>query len=519
MRLCTLLFILIQWCVSPFAGAQTTLQIRYSEGNRVEGVALAEAGDGGLLLLGNYYDENLSSDLLLYKVDALGSIVWQRRLDRAGGNDYARDILRLANGHYLIGGETYGPGSSTGDILVVEVDADGFPQWAKTYGGPGSDVLSQLIPGKQGRFLLAGATNSFGAGQYDAYAIEIAADGNVVWNKTFGGAQEERCFAADTTDQGYILAGINNSHSDIQVAHALHLDANGNLLWEHVYGSTTNDWLFGVDYRNDDEITFLGYSSSFGIGALDNYVFSTDLSGNVLWQKAYGTIHIDFILTAANTADGGYVTSGGEDFFSTKIDGEGNLVWHDQYRISPQNSPFRDLPADIKELSDGMIAIFGKTRILENNSTQAYLVKVPADGVLNCQGGHGHTGVYVAPANANIDDFQSQISSGMITAPAIINFSNMSLTPFVICSITDAHNPALPLEATLLPRLSGFDLEIDQQDLPVQLNLFDASGRLVWQGKQADTHYSYDFSILPKGWYALRLASSNGRTGALIWLR
>ncbi len=519
MRLCALLFVLILWRVSPFAYAQTTLQIRYFEGNRVEGVALAETGDGGLLLLGNYYDENLSSDLLLFKVDVMGSIVWQRRLDLAGGNQYARDIQRLSNGHYLIGGETYSPGSPTGDILVMEVDADGFPQWANTYGGPGSDVLSQLIPGKQGRFLLAGATNSFGAGHYDAYAIELDADGDVVWSKTFGGAEEERCFAADTTDQGYILAGINNSHSDTQFAHALHLDANGNLLWERVYGSATNDWLFGVDYRDDEQITFLGYSSSFGIGALDNYVFTTDLSGNVLWQKAYGTIHIDFILTAANTADGGYVTSGGEDYFSTKIDSEGNLVWHDQYRISPQNSPFRDLPADIKELSDGMVAIFGKTRILENNSTQAYLVKVPANGVLNCQGGHGHTGTYEAPANAISGDFQSEIGAGAIAVPATMSYADGFLSPFIICSITDTQTPYSSLEAKLYPHASGFELEIDQQNLPVQLALYDASGRLVWQGKQTDALYSYDFSILPKGWYALRLASSDGRTGALIWAK
>lgn len=517
MRPLVIFFLLLFIAVAT--SAQTTLQVRYHQGNRVEGVAMADAGNGDIVLVGNIYDENLSSDLLVYKVNAIGAIVWQHRLDRADGNEYARDILRLPNGHFLIGGEAYNPGASTGDILLLEVDANGFPQWAKTYGGPGSDLLSQLIPGKQGRFLLAGATNSYGAGHYDAYAIEINPGGTISWSRTFGGADEERCFAADTTQQGYILAGINNSHGNTQFAHAIHIDADGNLLWERVYGSPTNDWLFGVDYRDDQQITFLGYSSSFGIGALDNYVFTTDLSGNVLWQKAYGTIHIDFILTAASTSDGGYVTSGGEDFFSTKIDSEGNLVWHDQYRISPQNSPFRDLPADIKELSNGMIAIYGKTRILEDNSTQAYLVKVPADGFLACAGGHGHTGVYEAPANAIVGDFQSNTSSGVNVETATMSYSDAFLSPFFVCSITNTQSPPSALEAQLYPHSSGFYLEIDQQDLPLHLALYDASGRLVWQGKQTDVRFLYDFAILPGGWYALRLASSDGRTGALTWLK
>ncbi|MGC8814396.1 MAG: hypothetical protein ACP5QL_08340, partial [Dictyoglomus sp.] len=59
---------------------------------------------------------------------------------------------------------------------------------------------------------VAGYTNSFGAGYYDFYIIKLDSNGDKVWEKTYGGSKNDGAYSIQqTTDGGYIVAGYTNS--------------------------------------------------------------------------------------------------------------------------------------------------------------------------------------------------------------------------------------------------------------------------------------------------------------------
>jgi len=70
---------------------------------------------------------------------------------------------------------------------VVCPSAYATSMWSQTYGGTGSDSVEVFIQTSDGGYALAGYTNSFGAGSYDYWLVKTDADGNMQWNRTYGG--------------------------------------------------------------------------------------------------------------------------------------------------------------------------------------------------------------------------------------------------------------------------------------------------------------------------------------------
>ncbi|MBA7535894.1 hypothetical protein ES705_28153 [subsurface metagenome] len=103
--------------------------------------------------------------------------------------------------------------------------------WDKTFGGIEVDMANSIIQTEDGGYAVAGYTWSKGAGREDAWLIKLDENGDVVWDKTFGGSNEDvaRCII-QAEDGGYVLAGYTESKGagryDVWV---IKLDEEGNL--------------------------------------------------------------------------------------------------------------------------------------------------------------------------------------------------------------------------------------------------------------------------------------------------
>ena len=63
-----------------------------------------------------------------------------------------------------------------------------------------------------GGYIIAASTNSFGAGNYDAWLIRTNADGDTIWTRTYGGADTDHASdVKQTDDNGFIIAGSTRS--------------------------------------------------------------------------------------------------------------------------------------------------------------------------------------------------------------------------------------------------------------------------------------------------------------------
>jgi hypothetical protein len=122
-------------------------------------------------------------------------------------------------------------GAAQVDAWVVKLNNDGTVAWEKRYGGNSDEYAFSIreadSPGSG--FIVAGRTNSFGQGSYDAWLLKLATDGTIEWQKTYGsGASEEAESVGHTSGNGYIVAGRTNSFGAGKGdAWILKLDANG----------------------------------------------------------------------------------------------------------------------------------------------------------------------------------------------------------------------------------------------------------------------------------------------------
>jgi hypothetical protein len=181
--------------------------------------SVQQTSDGSYILAGRTETNNqpectgFVDNAWLMKTDANGNEQWNKPLD---GPIMASSVQQTLDGGYVL--VSYSPDknepsgvASRSDAWLIKTGANGNVQWKKTFGGTKSDVAYSVMQTKDTGYILAGYTESYGAGN-DAWLIKTDSNGNEQWNKTFGGAKQERAFTVEqTSDAGYILAGYNVS--------------------------------------------------------------------------------------------------------------------------------------------------------------------------------------------------------------------------------------------------------------------------------------------------------------------
>lgn len=184
--------------------------------------------------------------------------------------------------------------------------------WTRTYGGGSSDLGYFVQQTFDGGYIIAGCTESFGAGSSDAYLVKTDRNGNEVLSKTYGGANHDECHSArETSDGGYIIVGYTESFgaggSDVYL---IKTDMNGDTLWTKTYGGTRSEAGYSVQQTSDGGYIITGYTGSFALGNSDVYVIKTDAHGDTMWTKTYGGSGDDCGYSIQQTSDGGYVIGG-----------------------------------------------------------------------------------------------------------------------------------------------------------------------------------------------------------------
>ncbi|MCC6012538.1 hypothetical protein LM594_06185, partial [Candidatus Caldipriscus sp.] len=246
--------------------------------------SVQQTSDGGYIVAG--WTSSFSagiSDAFLIKTDADGNIIWAKTY---GGTDwdYAYSVQQTSDGGYILAGVTWSFGAGLDDIFLIKTDADGNIIWAKTYGGTDWDYAYSVQQTSDGGYIVAGWTSSFSAGISDAFLIKTDANGNVSWAKTYGGISDDYVYSVQqTSDGGYIVAGRTNSFGAGGDIFLFKTDANGNVQWAKIYGGTFWDIDYiasSVQQTSDGGYIVAGGILFFGEG-IDILLIKTDANGDI----------------------------------------------------------------------------------------------------------------------------------------------------------------------------------------------------------------------------------------------
>lgn len=260
-------------------------------------------------------------------------IAWEKEL---GGtfDESGRKVLSTSDGGYIAIATTSSVDSDVTenagltDFWVIKTDASGDIIWQETYGGSNQESVADITPAYGGGYIVVGSSNSTDGditenkGLYDVWAIRIDDYRNLIWQKTYGGSLDDRCYSVLPTSNGYILAGHSNSSNGDITNHwgaydfwVLEIDFLGNIIWQKKYGGNDNESALDISYFTDGYIV-TGYSMSANgnvssnQGGTDYWIIAIDNTGNLLWQKSMGGSDYDYAVKSLTTDDGGFLVVG-----------------------------------------------------------------------------------------------------------------------------------------------------------------------------------------------------------------
>ncbi|WP_370571816.1 disaggregatase related repeat-containing protein [Methanomethylovorans sp.] len=179
--------------------------------------SVQQTSDGGYIIAGGTESYGASwMDAWLIKTDSNGNQKWSKTFwNLADHWEYVYSVQQTADGEYILAGDSgYGDGGSN-DALLIKVDSNGNKKWSKIFDGTSSegDNKFSVDQTSDGGYIVAGSTNSYGAGEDDALLIKVDSNGNQQWNKTFGGSMPDSAYSVQqTSDGGYIIAGTTRSY-------------------------------------------------------------------------------------------------------------------------------------------------------------------------------------------------------------------------------------------------------------------------------------------------------------------
>lgn len=253
---------------------------------------------------------------------------------RFGGNGYdvGNDIKQTFDKGYIITGSTSSFGMGNTDLYLVKLDSMGQKVFDKTFGNYNNEVGKSIIQLSDSSIVMAGYTNSFGSGGYDIFVVKTNKNGNVIWQKTFGGTDWDFAHSIKATqDGGLIVAGTTYSYGRGNAdGYLLKLDVNGNTQWQKTYGGVKDDEFKSVVETNDGGFALTGYTKSYNdVDSGDVWVFKTSNIGDSLWCKFYGGGKEDFGNEIIQLQNQKILVAGGTKSFSSSLNYETALIEYD----------------------------------------------------------------------------------------------------------------------------------------------------------------------------------------------
>jgi len=252
------------------------------------GTSVEQTTDGGYIITGykGYFESYSPCNAFLIKTDPNGDSEW----DKIFGSyfySWCESVHQTTDGGYIVAGV------NESDVYLVKTDPDGNSEWEKTFGGSNTDEDYSVQQTTDGGYIVAGYTTLTPPQRKDVYLIKTDPNGDSQWEKTFGGTvYDEGHSVQQTADGGYIVAGYTSSfgagNDDVYL---IKTDSAGNLVWQKTLGGSNDDKGYSIQQTSDGGYIIAGETESYGAGGSDVYLIK--LSSEVCQYVLLGDLNDD----------------------------------------------------------------------------------------------------------------------------------------------------------------------------------------------------------------------------------
>lgn len=290
------------------------------------GFSVQETTDGGYIICGFTYSYAVGEyDAWLLKTDGNGDEMWNKTFGGTGF-DNAGIVLQTDDGGFIIQGLTDSFGAGGYDGWLIKTDENGTEEWSQTYGDSGHEFTRDIAITSDGGYILIGQKLSQGLFlKVVVWLIKTDSEGNIVWDNTYKGkfGHSFGTCAQPTSDGGYIITGqtLGFSFAGKWLGRGdtwlIKTDADGNKVWDKTFGRFIfEDCCFYIIQTSDDGYLLAGLTDGIG-GFITQllwnpltskaYLIKTDTEGNKQWDEKLGKGGCPNV---RETSDGGCIAVG-----------------------------------------------------------------------------------------------------------------------------------------------------------------------------------------------------------------
>jgi hypothetical protein len=277
------------WIMKISSDGEIIWQKTYRNGYPDQANSIIETSDSGIILTGGT-DLMAGGDVWVIKLDGNGSIEWENKYGSSGFDNPEEgvDIIETINGKFiLIGNRDEMP-------WIVCLNNDGTVFWQKTFAGD-NQIILRAITEVGNDYVVIGDVNTI-SNQRQIWILKIDSNGSIIWEKEIGGTGNEFVQSSSTdSENNLIIAAHTNSfgagEDDVWL---IKIDVNGDILWQKTYGGTSYEEKPQIISTSNNDFIIAAEARSFGDNQL--WAFKITSEGNVIWQKAYTISHVIYNL-------------------------------------------------------------------------------------------------------------------------------------------------------------------------------------------------------------------------------
>jgi hypothetical protein len=277
-----------------------------------EGKCIIQTYDGGYIVGGGVY-AGMGNELLIYKIDNLGNIIYSNNDIYIGDEVYIESLIKTYDSNYLAVSTNYDTDEM--NFFAIKLDYNLDILWTKQYGyTPDITEYARYANSTyDSNYVIIGQKST--EISTDIWLIKININGDTLWTKRYGKSSLDETgeYIIPTIDSGFLCGGIIES-SDLWI---LKLNAHGDTVWTKKYAN--HEHVSALIQLND---------SSYIVGT-NRSIMQINKYGGILWDSSY-----NFTINAVKKfADDGYIavgyrgSDGSETVKMTKLNESGNVLW------------------------------------------------------------------------------------------------------------------------------------------------------------------------------------------------